>query len=283
MKKFLTIGFLFLAVSFLVGFSGMKIFRNHDGTTTLKVNNLNTGDKALSGTWLVNNADEYVGFYKAGTNHSQYPSDCLFINNKGDFVIMNNNATAKEFKWYQATTVQMDADDSITNISGTNQVLCIDANGDLNILTGSLDLAGISEPGADSGVGKIYMKSANSNLYFKNEGGSEFQLGSAVDIVNYTAQNGTKVLDIDGAGVQTYTLDGNITFSSVNNLSSTISKSISVYIIDDGNERTVSFNASWLWVGTTPTTMGSNATGLLLLTTKGNSQSDVVASYEETQ
>jgi hypothetical protein len=282
MKKFIVIGLILFSVVFIFA-RGIEIQRDYDGIAAYKVKNTSASNNALSGFWALNNVDEYTGIYKAGTNHINFPSDCFFINNKGDSIYMNNNATAKEWKWYQATTVDVDDEGNITNVSGTNQVIRIDANGDFNILTGSIDLAGISEPGAESGYGKIFVESANSNLYYKDEGGVKLRLGDSILISDYVNQSGTKVIDIDGAGVQTYTLDGNITFSSVNNLSSTISKSISAYIIESGTaKRTLTFNANWLWIGTKPANI-TNATGLLLLTTKGISQSDVVASYEETQ
>jgi hypothetical protein len=54
---------------------------------------------------------------------------------------------------------------------------------------------------------------------------------------------------------------------------------VTVRILGDGSTRNLGFSASWIFVGTKPTTIAASKTGILTVAAFGNTDADVVAAY----
>lgn len=89
-------------------------------------------------------------------------------------------------------------------------------------------------------------------------------------------------LDFDGADYQRVALTGVINFADSSNRPAIGSaKAIAVIIEADGSDRALSFNANWTFVGTEPTQIAANKTGVLSLTALGPDETDVICAYQE--
>jgi hypothetical protein len=84
-------------------------------------------------------------------------------------------------------------------------------------------------------------------------------------------------VDFDGDVYKTVTLTGNIDFASSTNRSA--AKTVTIRIIGDGSSRTLAFHASWVFVGTKPTTIAASKVGILSVTCLGTAETDVIAAY----
>ena len=86
----------------------------------------------------------------------------------------------------------------VSSIAGDNDLYWDRYNNRLGIRTTSpvsaltindaISLGETSDPDTDSGYGKIYVSSSDSNLYFKNSSGSTLKISTSVDIKNYDDQ-----------------------------------------------------------------------------------------------
>lgn len=83
-------------------------------------------------------------------------------------------------------------------------------------------------------------------------------------------------VDFDASEIQVVTLTGDITFATSNNRGDTRHKTI--FIIGDGTERTLAFNASWK-IANKPTSIPVNGQGVLTLTCIGANETDVKGAY----
>lgn len=91
-------------------------------------------------------------------------------------------------------------------------------------------------------------------------------------VLTYAA---TTDIDFDLAGLRTLALTGNVTFTTSNRGSG---KTVTIKILCDATPRTFTFPA-WKWVGTVPTGIAANKTGILSVSGFGSADTDVVAAY----
>lgn len=93
--------------------------------------------------------------------------------------------------------------------------------------------------------------------------------------------SGTITVDLSASMLQTTgTLTGNITSLVTSNRSA--GRSATLRIINGGTNRTITYSASWRWVGTKPTsgfTLDANKVGILTLTAFGTNETDIIAAW----
>jgi hypothetical protein len=94
-----------------------------------------------------------------------------------------------------------------------------------------------------------------------------------LDTIAYAA---SKQLDFAGGGFQSVSLTGDISFSTANLAEG---RCIAVRIVADGSTRTLAFPVGWTFLGTAPTDIAPNKTGVLSLTAFGVTDATVVAAY----
>lgn len=98
-------------------------------------------------------------------------------------------------------------------------------------------------------------------------------VSSGVETLTYAA---SVELNFNTQQDKTISLTGNVAFTTAN-LSA--GGEVSVRIIADGSLRTLGFPVGWTFVGTAPTDIAANKTGVLSLKAYGSADSDVVAAY----
>lgn len=93
--------------------------------------------------------------------------------------------------------------------------------------------------------------------------------------------SGTITVDLSSSMLQTTgTLTGNITSLVTSNRSA--GRSATLRIINGGTNRTITYSASWRWVGTKPAsgfTLNANKVGILTLTAFGTNETDIIAAW----
>lgn len=93
--------------------------------------------------------------------------------------------------------------------------------------------------------------------------------------------SGTITVDLSSSMLQTTgTLTGNITSLVTSNRAA--GRSATLRIINGGTNRTITYSASWRWVGTQPAsgfTLNANKIGILSLTSFGTAETDIVAAW----
>ena len=93
--------------------------------------------------------------------------------------------------------------------------------------------------------------------------------------------SGTITVDLSSSMLQTTgTLTGNITSLVTSNRSA--GRSATLRIINGGTNRTITYSASWRWVGTKPAsgfTLDANKVGILTLTAFGTNETDIIAAW----
>jgi hypothetical protein len=94
------------------------------------------------------------------------------------------------------------------------------------------------------------------------------------EAVTYAA---SVALDFDGKAWRTISLTGNLTFDNATNKG--LGKELSVKLLSDGSTRTLTFPASWVFVGAKPANIAATKTGILTLRCFGPAETDVVAQY----
>lgn len=85
-------------------------------------------------------------------------------------------------------------------------------------------------------------------------------------------------IDFDSDDYRTLSLNGNVTFSTTNRGAP---KTVTIKIICDGTNRTLTFPSDWVFVGTKPTQIAANKVGALTVTCFGSAETDLVAAYAE--
>ena len=77
-------------------------------------------------------------------------------------------------------------------------------------------------------------------------------------------------------GYRTLSLTGNVTFATSNRASG---RQVTIRITCDATQRTLTFPAGWVFVGTKPSNIAASKTGVLSLTFFGTADTDCVAAY----
>ena len=86
----------------------------------------------------------------------------------------------------------------------------------------------------------------------------------------------TTSLNFNSNKVQTLALTGNVTFTTS---AKAAALGVQVIITADSTARTLTFPAGWIWLGTKPTQIAANKTGMLSLYCKGTAETDVIAGW----
>lgn len=86
----------------------------------------------------------------------------------------------------------------------------------------------------------------------------------------------TPTINFNNAPIKTHTLSGNTTYATSNLVAGT---SVTVWITADGSPRTLSWPASWIWVGTAPTSIAASKNAILSLISKSTTDASVIASW----
>ncbi len=101
------------------------------------------------------------------------------------------------------------------------------------------------------------------------------RIAATSETVTYAA---TTNIDMAKA-LQTVSLTGNVTFTTSNKAAST-GIYVTVRVVADGTNRTLTFPGTWVWVGSTPpATIIASKVGILSLICFGATDADVVASW----
>jgi len=88
---------------------------------------------------------------------------------------------------------------------------------------------------------------------------------------------GTIALDFAGASLRTQAaLTGNITYTGSNYANG---RSITIRVINGGTTRTLTFPSSWVFVGSKPTNIVANKTGILTISCFGTTEGSCVAAW----
>lgn len=94
-----------------------------------------------------------------------------------------------------------------------------------------------------------------------------------VKTVGYAAN---VALDFQDGALQSVSLTGDLALTSSNLATG---RGIALRIVADGSIRNLSFPATWTFLGTKPTNIAANKTGVLSLTSYGTTDADVVAAW----
>lgn len=100
---------------------------------------------------------------------------------------------------------------------------------------------------------------------------NNYNVGLSVEASNSIA------LQFDGGtGLHTRSANGNITITASGY---TIGSTKTLFIACDGTARTLTFPSSWIWVGSKPSSILANRTGVLTVTSLGTAEANAVASW----
>lgn len=88
----------------------------------------------------------------------------------------------------------------------------------------------------------------------------------------------TVTLDFREEGLRTLAVTGDVLFAASNLAAG---RSVAIRLTDDGGGRAVSFNASWVFVGTKPTNLTAGKISVLSLTSFGSTDANVIAAWSE--
>jgi hypothetical protein len=93
-----------------------------------------------------------------------------------------------------------------------------------------------------------------------------------------TTYGATVTLDMSALNglYRTITLTGDLTLASSNRATG---RSVTLRLLPGASARTLGFPADWVFVGTRPTTLAANKTGVLSVTFFGTADADAVCAY----
>jgi len=98
----------------------------------------------------------------------------------------------------------------------------------------------------------------------------------AINVATLATTSGTQLLDFTSQGYLTHSITGNITYTSQNYSEG---KSLTVRITSDGTARNLNFPASWVFVGSKPTSLAASKVAILSVTSFGTTEANCVAAY----
>ena len=108
--------------------------------------------------------------------------------------------------------------------------------------------------------------------------GNIFYLGKGFksEIATITPSAGAVAINMSSEILKKTTLDSNTTFSATSIAAGT---SVTLKVLADGTDRTLTFNSSWVFIGQKPVSIAANKTAVLVLTSFGTADTDIIASY----
>lgn len=98
---------------------------------------------------------------------------------------------------------------------------------------------------------------------------------SSFAAITYAADVELDLAALDGQ-VRTISLTGNLSLTSINRAAG---RSVTLRIIADGTQRTLTFPSGWVFIGSKPANIAASKTGVLSLTFFGNASTDAVAAW----
>jgi hypothetical protein len=96
---------------------------------------------------------------------------------------------------------------------------------------------------------------------------------AGIETLTYAA---SVAVDFATAEDKTITLSGNMTLTSAGLAAG---REVSLRIIADGSTRSLSFPSGWTFIGSEPTDIAANKTGVLSLKSYGSTDADIVAAW----
>ena len=96
-----------------------------------------------------------------------------------------------------------------------------------------------------------------------------------VTVVSESSDTVALDFSTDG-GLSTRTATGTVTFTGANY---TAGSTITARVIAGGSSRTLAFPASWVFVGSKPTSIAASKSGILTVTSFGTTEADCIASW----
>lgn len=161
----------------------------------------------------------------------------------------------------------------IQNVSGTDRLLGRSSAG-----------AGDVEEITCTAAGRAILDDADAAAQRTTLGLGTAATAASGDFLPSTFTAGTipfgATVDLDMAalagGYRTISLTGNITFTTSNRASG---RTVTIRLICDGTQRTLTFPAGWVFVGTKPSTIAASKTAVLSLTFFGAADTDCVAAF----
>ena len=100
--------------------------------------------------------------------------------------------------------------------------------------------------------------------------------GFKSEIATITPSSGTVAINMSSEILKKTTLDSNTTFSATSIAAGT---SATLKVLADGTDRTLTFNSSWVFIGQKPVSIAASKTAILVLTSFGTADTDIIASY----
>jgi hypothetical protein len=98
---------------------------------------------------------------------------------------------------------------------------------------------------------------------------------SSFAAITYAADVELDMATLDGQ-VRTISLTGNLSLTSANRAAG---RSVTLRIIADGTQRTLTFSSGWVFIGSKPANIAASKTGVLSLTFFGTDSTDAVAAW----
>jgi hypothetical protein len=98
---------------------------------------------------------------------------------------------------------------------------------------------------------------------------------SSFAAITYAADVELDMAALDGQ-VRTISLTGNLSLTSINRAAG---RSVTLRLIADSTQRTLTFPSGWVFVGTKPANIAASKTGVLSLTFFGTASTDAVAAW----
>ena len=143
--------------------------------------------------------------------------------------------------------------------------------------TGATGATGPQGPEGPQGpAGTSFSPSATSPILYAS-GTTTFSFDRTLP-TGTTTYGATVALDMSALNglYRTIALTGDLTLATSNRAAG---RSVTLRLIGDGSARTLGFPADWVFVGTKPTTLAANKTGVLSVSFFGTADSDAVCAY----
>ena len=160
-----------------------------------------------------------------------------------------------------ATAAEINTLDGINAPAGLEYRLANDESGISSLFSSMSDKASLSSANSFTGNQTIsgYVTANNYNL------------GVSLESSNSIALNFTS-----GTGLHTRSATGDITITASGY---TIGATKTLFITCDATSRNLTFPSSWIWVGSKPSSILANRTGVLTVTSLGTAEANAVASW----
>lgn len=155
-------------------------------------------------------------------------------------------------------------------------------SGNLTGPTGATGPAGPAGPGSTPGGNNTYVQFNDSSAFGGDSAFTYDKTNDELSVDNVKlgvkteTYNANVTIDFREQGFRILDLTGDLTLASSNLASG---RAVTIKILCDGTPRNLTFPGGWIFVGTEPTQIGANKTGILSLTAFGNADANVIAAW----